>query len=149
MAAAGGAAIPNLRSLTTVVVHHSAGPRGQSFEAIAAHHTAPKPRGNGWAACGYHVVITADGALHYGRALPQMGAHCPGLNYEAIGVCLVGDNTRTSERWTAEQILALRRYIAALRVVAPGLRIIGHRDAKATLCPGISTERVLAMLEER
>jgi N-acetylmuramoyl-L-alanine amidase len=134
--------IPPLKDLTTVIIHHSGGPRAQTFEAIQRHHIVS----NGWQACGYHVVIDERGEIYRGRQLPKQGAHCPGMNHLALGICLVGDNTKTDHRWLPVQVSALRRYLHALDVVVPGLQLIGHRDAKATACPGITTDELRLLL---
>lgn len=140
--------IPSLEQITHVVFHHSAGPRRQTFEQIERFHVKPKAEGgNGWLAIGYHIVILGDGTLRQGRRLPQQGAHAPGYNTLALGVCLVGDNTKPGEEWSGEQIITARRYIDALDLVAPGLKIIGHRDTgKATACPGVDRASLLRML---
>jgi hypothetical protein len=142
-----------LEALTHVVIHHSATPRSTTFEQIEAGH-----RAKGWLACGYHVVILPDGTLRHGRRIPWQGAHAPdkldpddprspSFNRVALGVCLIGDNTRPGCVWTPDQIYAASKYLDALELVAPGLVILGHRDTgKATECPGIPLDRLLVML---
>lgn len=141
--------MPNvpLAAMTHLVVHHSAGPRSQTFEQIQHFHTTPENQGGrGFRAIGYHALIFPDGKLRQGRPLPQQGAHAQGWNGVAIGLCLVGDNTRSGEEWTAEQLFTAKRYVDALDLVVPGLVIVPHRDVVHTLCPGIDRGTLLRML---
>lgn len=93
--------------------------------------------GRGFREIGYSYIITADGKIHVGRPLPQMGAHARGKNRTSIGICVCGNNTDPAERWNQNQIDALIRLIEAIRLLWPEIRVCGHRDVSATLCPGI------------
>lgn len=137
-----------MKAFRHLVIHHSAGPREQTTEQIRAYHKAPKPRGNGWADIGYHHVIEADGRLHVGRPLPATGAHVGGLNSESVGVCVVGDNTREGMGWSKAQLAALARYVAAWKLLVPGIEVIGHGQAprQHTACPGVGPNVLAAMV---
>lgn len=118
-----------------LVVHHSASPRETtSVETIYGWHV----RDRGWADIGYHWVITADGEIHPARPLTMQGAHAPKVNPESWAVCVVGDNTRNSEKWSPAQCYSLVRLISAIRLLLPDVEVIGHRDTgQATACPGL------------
>lgn len=136
-----------LTEIRRVVIHHSAGPRSETYEAIVRGHTAPKPAGNGWLAIGYHGVVLGDGSWRPGRRLPLAGAHAPPANFESIGICVVGNNVVPEQRWTAAQVATLRRYLEAIRLVVPGVIVCGHRDVgHPTLCPGLTRAALLALL---
>lgn len=128
-----------------LVVHHSASRLTTTFEEIVHWHVDSKPEGNGWIDIGYHHVILYDGSIRAGRPLDARGAHAP-PNTGRIGVCLVGDNTLDGEGWTVEQIVKLRQYVAAVRLLFPGITVSGHRDVMSrgyTECPGVNIQEIL------
>lgn len=125
----------------TLVIHHSAGPRSQTPAAIKRFHTEPKPQGRGWSDVGYHALIDQRGKIHHGRNPADIGAHAP-PNTGRLGVCVIGDNTDPDQKWNALQWDALRTYVRACQVVFPGLKVVAHRDTKATACPGLSMAEI-------
>ena len=127
---------------TTIVIHHSATSRGSAASFDRNH------RARGWDALGYHFVIgngtdTPDGKVEVGIRWEQQkhGAHCktPGnyFNDHGIGICLVGDFTKT--RPTRKQLESLDRLVAFLSQACgiPPQRVTthGHINHK-TRCPG-------------
>ena len=48
-------------------------------------------QGFGWNDIGYHYFIDKSGAMHPGRGLHDIGAHCKGTIYHSIGICLSGE----------------------------------------------------------
>ena len=120
-----------MRSITKVIVHHSASPRDTTTtEMIRDWHV----NGNGWDDIGYHWVIEADGSLHKGRLESVVGAHCRGHNGDSIGVCVVGDFA--SGEPTGDQVDTLRGVIAGLLGAYPGAEVLPHSDLGSTQCPG-------------
>jgi hypothetical protein len=124
-----------------IVIHHSASPVGSVAAFDRAH------RQNGWDECGYHFVIgngsnTADGQVEVGPRWPKQkwGAHAKTAdnryNEFGIGICLVGnfEVTRPSAR-QQQQLARLVAYLMKTYNIPPE-RVIGHRDTKATECPG-------------
>jgi hypothetical protein len=124
-----------------IVIHHSATPTGSVASFDRMH------RQKGWDECGYHFVIgngsdTGDGRVEVGPRWPKQkwGAHAKTAdnryNEYGIGVCLVGNFDVT--RPTARQQQQLARLVAHLmrQYNIPPERVIGHRDTKATECPG-------------
>ena len=127
-----------VRPIRRVFIHHSAGPRDQTFEAIAAYHRLPKKKGGkGYAQIGYHYVVLGDGTLRNGRPVQIQGAHALGHNADSIGVCLVGDNRDPAQAWTAAQLATARTLVATLRCIWPALAVHGHRDFVVTECPSL------------
>ncbi len=91
----------------------------------------------GWADIGYHWLIGRDGNVYEGRFLSVQGAHAGGSNNEHnLGISVVGDFTEAlppaGQLATVE--LFLTQQLARYRV--PIGELHGHRDFKATECPG-------------
>ncbi len=127
---------------TTIVLHHSATVTG-SARSFDRYH-----RDKGWDELGYHFVIgngtdTPDGLVEVGSRwhTQKHGAHCKTadnyFNDHGIGICLVGDFTRT--RPTQRQLAALERLVAFLcnRCAIPPDRVVSHGAVThKTACPG-------------
>ncbi len=144
---------------TTVVVHHSATATGNARSFDKAH------RDKGWDELGYHFVIgngtsTGDGVVEVGTRwrAQKHGAHCKTpdnyYNDHGIGICLVGDFTKT--RPTQRQMASLRRLVSFLcdQCNIPEHRVTTHGlVTNKTQCPGrnfplMSLRRSLAMGEQ-
>ena len=127
-----------------LVIHHMASPKGSA----AVIHRMHKKRG--WDGLGYHFVIgngslTGDGAVEVGYRWThqQKGAHArarPGddnrWNLHGIGICLVGDFTKTAP--SARQLDVLVRLVRALRAEydVSFNNVVPHRLVRSTECPG-------------
>jgi N-acetyl-anhydromuramyl-L-alanine amidase AmpD len=90
---------------------------------------------------GYHVYITADGAVWRARPESKAGAHCKvaGRNISHLGVCLAGKLEEQTP--SGAQMEALRDVCSRWCVrygLDPQTAIEGHRDAPGadTDCPG-------------
>jgi hypothetical protein len=128
---------------TTIVIHHSA-TKGGGAKSFDKHHR----KDNGWDELGYHFVIgngtdTPDGYVEVGSRWHKQkhGAHCKTRgnyhNEHGIGICLVGDFTKT--RPTRRQLASLRELVAYLSAACniPTSRVTTHRAAThKTICPG-------------
>ena len=130
-----------------IVLHHSATHNG-SADRFDDYHK----NGKRWMGVGYDFVIgngngSGDGHVEVTfRWREQIaGAHVGGTpgnwaNEDAIGICLVGDFTKTSP--TSRQMNSLVKLIRFLqrRYRIPKSRIYGHSDTPGykgrTLCPG-------------
>jgi hypothetical protein len=123
------------------VIHHSATPSGSAAVFDKLH------RQKGWDELGYHFVIgngtdSGNGKIEVGPRWPKQkwGAHAktPDNEYNnyGIGICLVGNFE--IERPTSQQLQSLARLTAYLMQTynIPASRVLGHRDTKATECPG-------------
>ena len=134
-----------------IVIHHSATHFGSARVFDRAH------RARGWDELGYHFVIDnghggRDGRVEVGsRWIKQKwGAHCGGTpnneyNNYGIGICLVGDFSKTLP--SNRQLRSLRKLLIFLmrRYRIPPSNVIGHRDAPgaSTACPGNAFYRYL------
>jgi len=129
-----------------VVVHHSATEYGNAAIFDKWHRER-----NHWEGVGYDFVIgngsdSGDGQVEvtfrWRKQIP--GAHCGGTannwaNRDGVGICLVGDFSRTVP--TARQMQSLLKLIRFLqkRYGIPRSRIYGHKTtpgARVTDCPG-------------
>ncbi len=153
------------RTLTTAIVHHTAGAEPSTPAQSAAivrgiylYHV----RGNGWDDVGYNFLVDRFGQVFEGRyggiERNVIGAHSQGFNTGSVGVSLIGNYARKSPTPAARaaivRLLAWRMDVAHIDplssapVVSNGnpkyrqgvplfLRAIsGHRDTGFTTCPG-------------
>ena len=133
--------VPLRRKWQYIVVHHSAGATGNAAVIDRIH------RERGFDGLGYDFVIgngtgTTDGAIEVGYRWRQqlVGAHAKTagnfMNEHGIGICLVGDFTRT--RPTAAQLRSLDRLCTFLAQYCgiPADRLRMHGEVKSTECPG-------------
>ncbi len=143
-AAADPWAVARPRQWRYIVIHHSATDHGNAATFDVEH------RRRGWDGLGYHFVIDnghggPDGRVEVGYRWrsQKCGAHCgktPNNEYNeyGIGICLVGDFTKT--RPTSAQLASLRRLVSylAARYRIDADNVIGHCDAPnaSTECPG-------------
>lgn len=125
----------NRRTIKEVIVHCTATMVGQAYtvEQIRRQH-----KQQGWADIGYHYVIYADGSLHAGRPLDEVGAHCKGHNTYSIGICYVGGldkDGKPADTRTNEQKEQLKSLIDSCKVLYKGVKIHGHNEFAAKACP--------------
>lgn len=128
---------------THIVLHHSATHRGGARRFDKNHREV-----RNWDSLGYHFVIgngtdTPDGFVEVGPRwwTQKHGAHCKTpdnyFNEHGIGICLVGDFTKSSP--TGAQIASLNRLVQFLGDhcgISPD-SVITHRDVTGnTQCPG-------------
>ena len=138
------AGIPD-RDWQFVVIHHSATSRG-SVESINRDHRNRKDRnGKPWLGIGYHFVIGNGAGMPDGKISPTFrwhqqlhGAHSGSLrhNDRGIGVCLIGNFEETMP--TSAQRRAITSLIRILsdRFEIPAQKVMGHKQIRATACPG-------------
>ena len=119
----------SLSEITQIIIHHSAG--SLTAEETARYHVEDR----GWPGIGYHFIITPGGFVQMTNALDTISYHCKGENTKSIGICLQG-NFEQSVPFVS-QIDALSELVRMLKeLINPGLKVYGHRDKRATLCPG-------------
>lgn len=130
-----------------IVVHHTATSNG-SVESIHEAHLQKKDKsGNPWLGIGYHFVIGNGNGMPDGAIEPtfrwkqQMhGAHAgssnPEYNQQGIGICLIGnfDETPPTSAQRRSVKLLVQTLKASHKIAAAN--VIGHRDIRATECPG-------------
>lgn len=148
--------------LRGIAVHTAATPHGaeSTLKAIRAFHMLPVAQGGrGWRDCGYHEVITKDGAFHLGRPLDddhdfepwEFGAGVAGANDRLIHICCTGHGD-LSDFTPAQHATLARR--AAQRIIQFGLPTVdaipvwGHAECDEILgmpriwktCPGTKVD---------
>lgn len=87
---------------------------------------------------GYHFIVHQDGRVEEGRALSQMGAHCKGWNYSAIGVAYIGGTDKqgnAADTRTAAQKRAIKQLVEGLKQLFGIKRVLGHNEVAAKACP--------------
>lgn len=133
------------RTWNYIVLHHSAS-EFEDVESIHEKHLERKDRdGNSWLGIGYHFVIGNGQGMGDGEVEPTFrwreqlpGAHAGNEEYNqhGIGVVLVGDFEQSSP--SSAQLESVKRLVGFLKrehkMTADG--IVGHREIKATACPG-------------
>jgi len=132
-----------------IVIHHSATPDGvtyKDYDSIKKGHLA-----KGWRDIGYHWVIEkVNGKLTAipGRAESDDGAHCPGKNFDGIGICCVGNFEIEVPTEELYQFVAAKCRDIVTR--HPIKEIGGHRQYSATACPGknFDVNRVKQLVKE-
>jgi|GEM_PF-3037537 len=137
--------------VTHIIIHHTGDlasdgkpiHRDTSAEAINRYHRTRKSPP--WDGIGYHFVVRWDGRIQIGRSVMTKGAHAgSSMNKRSWGVAFSGNFN--VGRPTGEQIRSFRWLRRYLEEVKPGLVMAGHRDVRATSCPGKNLR--LADLEE-
>ena len=122
-------------SKTIIMLHHSAtwdDKQIKDFDAIKAGHIRIGDRD-----IAYHKLIEyANGQIqtYQGRQESESAAACPGKNYDAIHICLVGNFEETVP--TEEEYRAVVSECRGIMTRWPIEEICGHRDYYATACPG-------------
>jgi hypothetical protein len=154
------------KTLTTAIVHHTAGAEPASpaqsaaiVRGIYTYHV----RGNGWDDIGYNFLVDRFGQVFEGRyggvERNVVGAHSQGFNTGSVGISLIGNYERRQPTAAARsaiiRLLSWRLDVAHVDpasnspVVSSGnpkfrsgfpvwLRTVsGHRDTGYTSCPGL------------
>ncbi len=133
-------AVPLRRKWDYIVIHHSASASGSAAAFDRVHREE-----RGWDGLGYDFVIgngngSPDGKVEVGyRWRDQVdGAHAKDklMNQHGVGICLVGDFTKS--RPTAAQMRSLQRlcdFLAAYCGI-PASNLRRHSDVRDTECPG-------------
>jgi len=121
----------------TIVIHHSAGTDHPVLDwpGLRRYHVQER----GYRDIGYHYGLDLVGDRYEvltGRMMNEDGAHCTGMNSRAIGICFVGNFEEMpvpAEQWR----LGVRLVTALCEDLGiPITRVLGHRECKATACPG-------------
>lgn len=126
---------------TEIIVHHAATPDSNAsrWEGIRDYHVHER----GYRDISYHWGIgynefTGRWVVLEGRSEGMEGAHCPGHNKTALGICLLGDFT--DHEPDKGQIEVALDWIVD-RMLAYGIdvsRVYPHRQFRQTECPGRS-----------
>lgn len=119
-----------------ITIHHSAckdSPLPELYDIDRWH------REKGWLGVGHHVIVEQlrDRVVAlYGRPLYMEGAHCLSHNRTFLGVCFVGDFTRTepSDAMLITGVAAVAGLCHLARIPLANVR--AHREQRRTACPG-------------
>lgn len=91
----------------------------------------------------YNYVITPSGRIFEGIPVGRIGAHSAGYNTTHIGIVLVGNFSKKQPSAQAlSSLLKLRRWLKSDKKMR-NVKIIGHRDTKATACPGAAAYKLV------
>ena len=119
-----------------VMLHHSVTDKYATVDDIRKIHT-----NKGYGDVGYNYLLQhgKDGHLYLkkGRDTKYVGAHCDVGNYnsEYIGVCLIGDY-EYKDKLTDTEYNDLISAICHIMQKYNAYAFLGHREVKATACPG-------------
>lgn len=137
-----------------VVVHHAVSPRLLPGAALEEERRAMRTierdhvERRGWAGFGYNFAFTPNGHVYEGRGWQRAGAHAGTSpdNFRSIGLVYLADGR--IDDLTPAAVEAVRELLlqgVALGELAPLYELKGHRELKATECPG---DLVFARLAE-
>lgn len=137
-----------LSGLTMLAIHHTVGPKSQTWDAIARFHVDT----NGWPGIGYHLGIR-QGVLTYLGDASQARACCLNQNHRVLCLVLTGDyQTAGKDSVSAEDAALLRRTVGVIQAWAVAtlgrkLQVVGHKEVpgQQTACPGV---RLLPLVHE-
>lgn len=144
----------DVKGVTYVVIHHSAGSSSWSANAggggngLAGWDVTQTDR-DPYPEITYHFVVNADGLIERCHSLDVLSWHAggPGMpapggvginNWKGVAICLPG-NFMGSAVPTDAQLQSTARLCQALLKQLPGATIVGHKDItppRATQCPG-------------
>lgn len=92
---------------------------------------------HGWNDIGYSFAVGGDGNIYEGRGWSAVGAHAPGYNNQSIGICTIGDWRESLP--PQKQLDAIHKLIelgVQQGYIEPDYKLLTHRQAKDTECPG-------------
>lgn len=124
-----------------VVIHHSEYPEAcnTTEQCIAAMQEMQNMHqyDNGWNDIGYSFGVGGDGNAYEGRGWSSVGAHAPGYNTISIGICIIGSwMEKLPSQIQLQKVHDLIDYGVRIAMISPDYKLIGHRQAKNTSCPG-------------
>lgn len=134
----------NLRLIDRLIIHcsDSDNPEHDNIETIRQWHIE-----KGFKDIGYHLVLTKDGAIHSGRPIDHVGAHCITQNISSIGLCLTG-----SKNFSEKQFEALAKIVQILmdRFRIPRDRVFPHNYFnKGKTCPNFNINIIWQYLDKQ
>jgi len=136
------------KQIEYLVIHHSVTAHDASPDYIAQLH-----KNKGWGGIGYHFLITKDGVVWYVGDVGTARANVAGMNEQVIGICVIGDFTQYNP--SNDQIKSAHDLCEFFLDQAnwPNLKnwedVVGHKELKATACPGTSWKGVSDSMYER
>lgn len=119
----------DIEGVEGVVWHHAAW-NTQDINKIADWHV----KGNQWAGIGYHGAIKKDGTYLILNSLETLSYHSAGSNTKYIGICFLSN--AEEDKLTDNQIKTAKLMLEGFCEVLDINQSVGHRDVRATTCPG-------------
>lgn len=119
----------SLLDINTITVHHSASENANA-KTIALYHVKDRD----WPGIGYHYIIKKDGKALQVNDLKTISYHSSGNNLNSLGVCLIGDFTKTEP--TVSQLDTLFKLTQYLASILPLKKVEPHSAQSNTACPG-------------
>ncbi|CAB3360576.1 Hypothetical predicted protein [Cloeon dipterum] len=123
-----------------VVIHHSAGSecsyQGRCTAVVRSIQNYHMDT-NKWGDVGYNFLIGGDGSVYEGRGWHRVGAHAINYNSNGVGICFLGNFQGRAS--TAAAIASAKRLIKCgvkTKKILDRYKLIGHRQANPTACPG-------------
>ncbi|XP_055847689.1 peptidoglycan-recognition protein SB1 isoform X1 [Episyrphus balteatus] len=124
-----------------VIIHHSDSPNGCSDSArcqqlirnIQSDHKGRR----GFSDIGYNFIVAGDGKVYEGRGFGNQGSHAPRYNDKSIGIVFLGnfENQVPSSTMLNNAKELIAQAVAGGHVKSDYI-LWGHRQTKATACPG-------------
>ena len=102
----------------------------QNIDDLANWHV----NGNNWPGIGYHGAIKKDGTYLVLNDIETLSYHSKGSNRTMIGICFMGD--ANDKPLTPNQIKTAKIMLEAFCLEMDIEKSVGHRDVRATKCPG-------------
>ena len=122
--------LKKLNKPSMIIIHHAAHSSGTTKDIHRWHLE------NGWSGFGYHFLVTKDGKVHRGRPENAIGAHLKGYNTRSLGICLQGNyDVENLSKIQFKALIDLCQYLCDKYSIST---IKGHRELKATNCPGLN-----------
>lgn len=125
-----------------IIVHHSGGlvKNGESSDGTEMRAIQQGHFNDNFGDIGYNYGIGYYGSIMEGRSLNYVGGHCNtnNKNYDAIGVCVIGNFEKSTQKFTndaKESLTSLLIYLCKKYNISPD-NIYGHKDWGPTDCPG-------------
>ncbi|XP_060557416.1 peptidoglycan-recognition protein SC2-like isoform X1 [Ruditapes philippinarum] len=133
---------------TYVVIHHGGvGSRcfkPEQCKEIVRNYQKYHMDTNEWDDIGYNFIVGEDGNVYEGRGWGLVGAHAPGFNSKSLGICVIGDFSKSVPNQAAQNAVKdLISCSVARKKLSSSYRLRGHRDVKTTACPGTSFYNVI------
>lgn len=121
---------------TGFVVHHSGADDDQSVKDIQNYHmNSDQLSKGGWKDIGYNFLINKHGQIYEGVGWDKVGAHVGGKNTPNIGVCVIGNYSKSMPTLKALEALEWL-YGEANERKGSKLKLYGHGQLGSTQCPG-------------
>ncbi len=122
--------LKKLNKPSIIIIHHAA---HNSATVLDIHRWHLE---NGWSGFAYHFLVSKDGQVHRGRPENAIGAHLKDYNTMSLGICMQGDyDVENVSKVQFKALVELCQYLCDKYSIST---IKGHRELKATNCPGLN-----------